>query len=400
MNTTLLHLLPSSFPHLFNFHLKRQRKQRQPTRKIWEIIKNNSMTTSSVFSLALVIFLVFFGTQLGFCSSHGPYHSNFITWEDLKVEQHQGRLNLNNDYNSSRVIVVSKDGTGDSVTVQGAIDMVNDYNTKRVKILILSGVYRERVFVPRTKPYISLIGKQRSRTVISWHAKASDKNPNGQDIGTYDTATVAVESDYFCATEITFENTVVAAPGKEGNQAVALRVSGDKSMFFRIRVLGSQDTLLDDRGTHYYYQCYIQGAVDFIFGEARSLYQDCTIHSTAEQFGAIAASHRNFENEQAGFSFVNCRVKGTGSIYLGRAWGRYSRAIYSYCDLDGIINPMGWSDWGDPSRRRTVQFGEYKCRGKGANPSGRVPWFKTYSYEQARPFLNRTYLDGDKWLKL
>ncbi|KAJ4976118.1 hypothetical protein NE237_001224 [Protea cynaroides] len=358
------------------------------------------MSSSSVFSLTLLVFLVVLGTHLGFCASNGPYPNNFISWEDLKVEQHQGRLNLNDGFNSSGVIVVSNDGTGDSVTVQGAVDMVPINNVKRVKILILPGVYRERVFVRRTKPYISFIGKQKSQTVISWNTKASDKKANGEDIGTYDTATVAVESDYFCATEITFENTVVAAAGKEGMQAVALRVSGDKSMFYRVRVLGSQDTLLDDRGTHYFYKCYIQGSVDFIFGEARSLYQDCTLLSTAEEFGAIAASHRNFENEKAGFSFVNCRVKGTGSIFLGRAWGRYSRTVYSYCDLDDIINPLGWSDWGDPSRRRTVQFAEYRCKGNGANPWGRVPWSKSLSYEQARPFLDRAYIEGDQWLKL
>lgn len=56
-------------------------------------------------------------------------------------------------------------------------------------------------------------------------------------------------------------------------QAVALRIGGDKAMFFKVRILGTQDTLLDDIGSHYFYQCYIQGTVDFIFGRARSLYQ-------------------------------------------------------------------------------------------------------------------------------
>lgn len=56
-------------------------------------------------------------------------------------------------------------------------------------------------------------------------------------------------------------------------QAVALRIAGDKAVFYRVRILGTQDTLLDDTGSHYFYQCHIQGSVDFIFGRSRSLYQ-------------------------------------------------------------------------------------------------------------------------------
>lgn len=56
-------------------------------------------------------------------------------------------------------------------------------------------------------------------------------------------------------------------------QAVALRIAGDKAVFYKVRILGTQDTLLDDTGSHYFYQCHIQGSVDFIFGTSRSLYQ-------------------------------------------------------------------------------------------------------------------------------
>lgn len=56
-------------------------------------------------------------------------------------------------------------------------------------------------------------------------------------------------------------------------QAVALRLAGDKAMLYRIRVIGTQDTLLDESGSHYFYQCHIQGSVDFIFGRSRSLYE-------------------------------------------------------------------------------------------------------------------------------
>jgi pectin methylesterase-like acyl-CoA thioesterase len=63
-----------------------------------------------------------------------------------------------------------------------------------------------------------------------------------------------------------------------GQQAVALRLSGDKTMLYRCRILGTQDTLFDNIGRHYLFNCDIQGSIDFIFGNARSLYQvlqDC-----------------------------------------------------------------------------------------------------------------------------
>lgn len=60
--------------------------------------------------------------------------------------------------------------------------------------------------------------------------------------------------------------------GKTG-KAVALRVSADRAAFYGCRILSYQDTLLDDAGRHYYRNCYIEGAIDFIFGNASSIFE-------------------------------------------------------------------------------------------------------------------------------
>ncbi|XP_047342755.1 pectinesterase QRT1 [Impatiens glandulifera] len=329
-----------------------------------------------------------------------------ITWDDMKVDTTQSdeglELKVEGSSNRSRIIVVDPSGGGDALTVQSAVDMVDDDNSMRVKIYILPGIYREKVYIPANKPLISLIGEEdrSEETIITWSDKASDRDENGDELGTYRSASVTVESDYFCATAITFENSVVAVPGEYGMQGVALRIAGDKAMFYRVRVLGTQDTLLDDTGSHYFYQSYIQGAVDFIFGRATSLYQDCVIRSTAKRYGAIAAHHRDSPYENTGFSFLNCRIYGSGTIYLGRAWGSYSRVIFSYCEIDSIVNPLGWSDWNDPSRQKTVVFGEYQCRGIGADRQNRVSWSRSLSYDDARPFLDTNFIEGDQWLRL
>ncbi|KAK4753335.1 hypothetical protein SAY87_022133 [Trapa incisa] len=351
----------------------------------------------------------------------------FIGWEDLRLDQRRTgmswRSELSLNWTTNRVIVVDKDGNGDSVSVQGAVDMVPVDNTERVKILILPGIYREKVLVPKSKPYISFIGNenQTSGTLITWNDKASDIDSAGYELGTYRSASVTVESDYFCAAGITFENTVLAVPGGYGMQAVALRLSGDKAVLYRIRVIGTQDTLLDECGTHYFYQCHIQGSIDFIFGRSRSLYDSCLLQSTATGAGAIAAHHRESPDENTGFSFVKCVVNGTGSIFLGRAWGNYSTIVYSHCYFDNIIIPVGWSDWDQPYKQkfqgivfisslkhrgrlmvenRTVVFGEYQCQGRGADMKGRVPWLKHFTDEEARPFLDRKFIQGENWLRL
>ena len=56
-------------------------------------------------------------------------------------------------------------------------------------------------------------------------------------------------------------------------QGVALRVDSERALFYEVRMLGTQDTLLDNTGTHYFLKCFIQGKVDFVCGSARSLYE-------------------------------------------------------------------------------------------------------------------------------
>lgn len=62
-------------------------------------------------------------------------------------------------------------------------------------------------------------------------------------------------------------------PGDVGGQAVALRIAGDEAAFFGCGFYGAQDTLHDDAGRHYFGDCFIEGSIDFIFGNARSLYE-------------------------------------------------------------------------------------------------------------------------------
>ncbi|KAE8725449.1 Ribosomal protein S10p/S20e family protein isoform 1 [Hibiscus syriacus] len=216
--------------------------------------------------------VVAFSYRVGFSMTNEVHVKKFIGWDDIEVDEHQIKLSDSRvNRNRSRVIVVNKNGGADSVTVQGAIDMVPENNMRRVKIFILPGTYLEKVTVPKIKPYISFVGNagQMSNTIISWGDKASDKDNNGISLGTYRSASVTVLSDYFCATDITFEN-------------LECKLSGDTAMFYKVKVVGTQDTWMKpDHIT----------STSPTF-ESDSLKQDCGIKSTAVRNGAIAA-HRD-----------------------------------------------------------------------------------------------------------
>uniref|UniRef100_A0ACD5UT59 Uncharacterized protein n=1 Tax=Avena sativa TaxID=4498 RepID=A0ACD5UT59_AVESA len=319
------------------------------------------------------------------------------TCEDARRGHHQYRQPV-----GVRRVVVDATGAGDFLSIQQAVDSVPVNNSVRVIVQINAGTYIEKVVVPASKPYMTFEGAGRDVTVVEWHDRASDRGPDGQLLRTYNTASVTVLSNYFTAKNISFKNTSPAPmPGMQGWQAVAFRISGDKAFFFGCGFYGAQDTLCDDAGRHYFRDCYIEGSIDFIFGNGRSLYKvrDCELHSTAQRYGAVAAHGRHGPCERTGFAFVNCRVTGTGMLYVGRAMGQYSRIVYAYTYFDNVIAPGGWDDWDHASNKSmTAFFGMYKNWGPGADAVHGVPWARELDYFTARPFLGKSFVNGFHWL--
>lgn len=284
-------------------------------------------------------------------------------------------------------------------TIQAAINSVPDNNVLRVKILIAPGTYTEKIFIPYTKPFITLQGTNSNTTIISWNDTASKLGADGKPIGTYNSATVAIDAPFFIAKNITFKNTApIPARGSSNGQAVALRISGDAAVFLGCQFLGAQDTLYDHKGRHFFQDCYVEGSVDFIFGDGLSMYKGCRLHAIGVPYQqAITAQSRGSPNDDSGFSFINCKVTGSGQLLLGRAWGNFSRVVYSFTYMDEIVIPQGWYDWGDPKRQATVYYGQFRCYGPGANASGRVSWSNELTIQEAQPFLELDFIDGNEW---
>ncbi|XVF49094.1 hypothetical protein PTKIN_Ptkin03bG0240900 [Pterospermum kingtungense] len=302
----------------------------------------------------------------------------------------------------SYTITVDKNPAGgDFTSIQDAIDSLPFVNLVRVVIKVHAGVYTEKVNIPPLKSFITIEGAGADKTIVQWGDTAQTPGPRGQPLGTYGSATFAVNSPYFIAKNITFKNTTpVPPPGAVGKQAVAFRISADTATFSGCRFLGAQDTLYDHLGRHYYKDCYLEGSVDFIFGNALSLFEGCHVHAIARLTGALTAQGRGSILDDTGFSFVNCKVTGSGALYLGRAWGPFSRVVFAYTYMDNIIIPKGWYNWGDPNREMTVFYGQYKCTGPGASFAGRVSWSRELTDEEAKPFISLSFIDGSEWIRM
>eukprot|EP00268_Persea_americana_P002346 TRINITY_DN10705_c0_g1_i11.p1 TRINITY_DN10705_c0_g1~~TRINITY_DN10705_c0_g1_i11.p1 ORF type:complete len:347 (-),score=23.10 TRINITY_DN10705_c0_g1_i11:195-1235(-) len=302
------------------------------------------------------------------------------------------------DLNPALVLTLDPTGKGNFTTIQAAVNASPDNAVGRTVIRIAAASYWEKVIVSVSKTNLTFQGQGLMNTIIARDDTAGNTN------GTYSSASVAVDGYSFRDYNISFRNAAPPpSPGDEGKQAVALRIGGDAAAFFCCGFYGAQDTLLDDRGRHYFKDCFIEGSIDFIFGHARSLYEDCKIHLIAEEVpgritGSITAQERKSIADKAGFSFLNCTISGTGQVWLGRALSAYPLVVFIRTFMPANIAPAGWDDLDQHNRDATIFFGEYECQGPGANNSSRVGYYKGLNHTEAAPFMNISFIDGDDWL--
>jgi pectinesterase len=284
-------------------------------------------------------------------------------------------------------IVVANDGSGDVKTIQEAIDRVPEYNLRRFVIHIKPGTYKEQIKILQTKPFITFSGENPLTTTLTFNLSAKDAGDTRRSYTAY------LGGSDFRAENITFENTYGV-----GSQAVAAYVNTDRVIFRNCRFLGWQDTLFAHGGRQYYKDCYIEGHVDFIFGNATAIFENCTIHSKAP--GYVTAQWRLSDSETNGFVFLNCKLTGKeeAKSYLGRPWRPYGRVTFIYCWLDAHIRPEGWDNWRDSAREKTARFAEYKSSGPGANVEARVKWSRQLTDDEIQPFMPKVFLKGiDNW---
>jgi polygalacturonase len=303
--------------------------------------------------------------------------------------------------NYHHALYVSLDSTAEFHTIQSA---VNAAPSTGATIRIAPGVYRETVVIHQ--PNIRLIGDGATpaQTVIVDDQSAATTG------NTLKSATVTVTGDNFFAKNITFANDWNRTHKQtyEGSQALALNITADKAVLSHVRLLGNQDTLYaGTQNCHhnsasckvvrqYFSDCYIEGNVDFIFGDAKAYFDHCTIRSTPHPEGMITAQSRHFPAQDSAFVFHDCRLTaypGVKNVYLGRPWRPYATVIYLHTWMGSQIVPAGWREWhpGQTHRLQTAYYAEYDSTGPGAHSHQRESWSHQFKGAQARKFTLQNF---------
>jgi pectinesterase len=197
-------------------------------------------------------------------------------------------------------------------------------------------------------------------------------NSEYEKLGTFRTPVVSIHADHFYMENLTVENT--AGFGPEIGQALAMYVSGDCMVFKNVRLLGNQDTLYSSRGRQYFFNCYIEGHVDFIFGSGTIIFDQCEVHSLRQGYITAASTPKELKY---GFLFFDCRLTGSAeenTVFLGRPWRPYAHTFFVRTWMGPHIKQEGWDNWRNEENEKTVRYAEYGSTGPGASVDERVSW--------------------------
>lgn len=275
------------------------------------------------------------------------------------------------------------------------------------RVVLGEGVYRQKVEI--SVPGIELVGAGAGKTVIVFDDYAKKLDEQGREYITFRTYTVAVTAPHVRFKNLTVENNALMP--EEKGQEVALTVYADDFFAENCRFVSTQDTIFcgplppdliirydgflkdelrtGDYSRQIYRNCFIAGTVDFIFGCADALFENCEIKSLYDVRGhGYAAAPAHALEQEIGFVFSKCRFTrdertADGSVFLARPWRDYGKASFINCTYDSHIAETGFDKWNDTDRDKTARFSEF-----GADRSGRVPWSRELTLSEKDALLN------------
>jgi pectinesterase len=289
---------------------------------------------------------------------------------------------------------------GDYHTIAEAVEAV-PYNEEAV-IEIAAGTYHEKLFIEKRN--ITLAGSGRRRTIIEYDDGANDTMPDGTRRGTFRSQTVFLGGEKCRVTNMTIRNT--AGEGDVAGQALAVYADADEVYMENVELSSHQDTLFmaplpdEERQPNGFFgprmltprkltkqnykNCIIRGDVDFIFGGADALFEDCEIivcdrgqdingfvTAPGDMKDAGKDTLRDMMDSDAagtapgdysagvtdpdfpgGFVFRHCVIRGEnmdmkGTVYLGRPWRPTGKVSFVECRYGESIHPNRFAGWKD-----------------------------------------------------
>lgn len=303
--------------------------------------------------------------------------------------------------------IVDKNSAGAFSTIRQAIEHAPDNFNKPYVIKIAAGDYYEKLVI--NKPFISLIGEGADTTRLYFDDYAGKKAPNGNQIGTFKTATLSIKAPHFSAKNLHIENAFdfpyFDALSKDdpehisGLQAVAVMTDegSDKALFTNVKISGYQDTLYTKSGRSLFLNTTISGHVDFIFGGGTAVFYKSNIvtrnrPNKSSPIGYITAPSTQIE-QAFGLVFIECALSAEAgvkdnSMGLGRPWhptttfadGRYAdpnaigQALFINTWMGAHIQDDPWHPMGGTAKSgerimfqpQDARFFEHSSSGPGA----------------------------------
>jgi pectinesterase len=264
------------------------------------------------------------------------------------------------------------------------------------------------VYIPAGKPNIVLrgTGQDRSDTVIVFDTPAEYGGSTGS-------ATVRIAANDVTARNLTFSNDFdEAAHELKGEQALAMKTTGDRIVFEDTAFLGNQDTLMTDSpklttlSRVYVRDSYIEGDVDFIYGRATTVIERSVIRALSRgsdtNNGYITAAS-TWKGNPYGFLITRSKIVSdapAGSFHLGRPWhpggepDAIAQVLIRDTALPAAIKSSPWTDMSGFSWK-DARFAEYGNHGPGATVTADRPQL---SDQEARSHTVAAYLKGtDDW---
>jgi pectin methylesterase-like acyl-CoA thioesterase len=313
------------------------------------------------------------------------------------------------------IVYVGGTGTPNYSTVQAAEDALPSTGGE---IEVAPGTYTGQATI--SKPNVWLIGQgsSASATVLTDDGAAST---SGSDEAS---ATIIVTNTAtgFYAENIQIQNTWT----QEGNtqqQALALYLSADESVLRNVRLIGRQDTLYAgsygctstycDPAREYFYGVYIEGNVDFVFGDGAAVFDSCLfqIDENGSLSGetTVTAQSRHFTSYLSGYVFWNSQINSNPSTgmtndYLGRPWSSLAYVVSVNTSMQAPINAAGWIEFnpGTTDNLPTSYYAEYGSTGPGAigyTDMTREEYAVYLTSSETSQFAPDTFLAGsDGWV--